>query len=349
MLNSDDHDNVFSEYQPRYAAVGIPTFPCSIASRKKPLVRNYGRMGLPASCQLVMKGLDSDALACMAGQRNRLTILDIDARGAKGERLLADAQCVYGPSEFIVRTGSGGFHAYYRHGGEPRRVRPNPHQPIDLLGDGMVVLPPSRGVLRRYEIVHGHIDDLAALTPLRHDKATDRVLRIGPDPELVTKGARGDTLWRHCMRAAHHCDDLEALIDVARTRSSEMLPPIEDDRRIVDIAMSAWKYTVEGKNQFGRSRAARLSLSQSSVDALVRDPALFALIGWLKMVNRPDAEFLVANGLAKVLGWPLSLLRTARRKAVETGWIVKVRCEAKGRAALYRWGPTSRRQVRSRP
>src|SRR5262249_4392618 len=121
---------------------------------------------------------------------------------------------------------SGGFHAYYRHGGEPRRVRPNPHQPIDLLGDGMVVLPrnygrmglpascqlvPSRGVLRRYEIVHGHIDDLAALTPLRHDKATDRVLRIGPDPELVTKGARGDTLWRHCMRAAHHCDDLEAL------------------------------------------------------------------------------------------------------------------------------------------
>src|SRR5262245_51224781 len=112
MLNSDDHDNVFSEYQPRYAAVGIPTFPCSIASRKKPLVRNYQRMGLPGSQQLVMKGLDSDALACMAGQRNKLTILDIDADGANGERLLADAQCAYGRSQFIVRTGSGGFHAY---------------------------------------------------------------------------------------------------------------------------------------------------------------------------------------------------------------------------------------------
>src|SRR5262245_32663634 len=129
MLNSDDHDNVFSEYQPRYAAVGIPTFPCSIASRKKPLVRNYGRMGLPASCQLVMKGLDSDALACMGGQRNRLTILDIDARGAKGERLLEDAQCVYGPSEFIVRTGSGGFHAYIDTAANPAGcdpIRTNP-------------------------------------------------------------------------------------------------------------------------------------------------------------------------------------------------------------------------------
>src|SRR5262245_302849 len=204
MLNSDDHDNVFSEYQPRYAAVGIPTFPCSIASRKKPLVRNYGRMGLPASCQLVMKGLDSDALACMAGQRNRLTVLDIDADGAKGERLLADAQCAYGRSHFIVRTGSGGFHAYYRYNGEPRKVRPDLRQPIDLLGGGMVVLPPSRAASRRYEIVHGHIDDLAALTPLRRDKATGHVLRVGPDLGLVTKGERGNQLWRHCMRAAHH-------------------------------------------------------------------------------------------------------------------------------------------------
>jgi bifunctional DNA primase/polymerase-like protein len=324
--------------------VGIPTFPCSITDRKRPLVRNYGRMGLPASHQLLIKGLDCDALACMAGPCNRLTILDIDAHGEKGERLLADAQCAYGRSEFIVRAGSGGFRAYYRHGGEPRRVRPDARQPIDLLGGGMVVLPPSYGALRRYEILHGHIDDLAALTPLRRAKAIDRVLRVGPDLGLVIDGARGNQLWRHCMRAAHDCDGLDTLIDVARTRSREMLAPIEDDRRIVDIAMSAWRYTVEGKNLFGRSRATRLSLSQTSVDALVRDPALFALIGWLKVANGPDAQFLVANGLATRFGWSVNQLRIARRKAVETGWIVKIRREVKGRAALYRWGPTSRRQ-----
>src|SRR5215470_18436876 len=125
------------------------------------MMRDFGRMGLPASHQLVMKGLDSDALACMAGPHNKLTILDIDADGANGERLLADAQCAYGRSKFIVLTGRGGFHAYSRHNGEPRKVRPDPSQPIDLLGGGMVVLPPSR--------------------------------------------------------AAHHCDDLETLFDVART------------------------------------------------------------------------------------------------------------------------------------
>jgi Bifunctional DNA primase/polymerase, N-terminal len=336
---------VFIQYQPRYAAVGIPTFPCIIAERKRPMVKNYGRMGLPASYQLVLKGLDGDAFACMAGQRNKLTILDIDAQGAKGEGLLADAQCRFGRSQFIVRTGGGGFHAYYRHNGEPRRVRPDPRQPIDLLGGGMVVLPPSRGALRTYEIIEGHIDDLAALTPLRRDKAADSLLKVSPDLELVSKGARGDTLWRHCMRMAHHCDDLETLIDVARTRSDEMLPPIEDDVRIVETAKQAWKYTVEGKNLFGRPRSTRLSLSGSSVDALVADPILFALISWLKVANGPNAKFLVANGLATRLGWSINQLRTGRRRAVESGWLVKVRHEVKGRAALYRWGPTSTRHA----
>jgi hypothetical protein len=116
-----------------------------------------------------------------------------------------------------------------------------------------------------------------------------------------------------------------------------MMPPIEDDKRIVDIATSAWKYTVEGKNQFGRS-CSMLSLSQASVNALVSDRALFALIGWLKVANGPNAEFLVANGLCTHLGWPVKQLQHTRRRAIEGGWLVKVRREAKGRAALYRLG-----------
>lgn len=78
------------------------------------------------------------------GHRNRLTVIDIDARGAEGERLLADVQREVGNARFIVRNGGGGFHLYYRHAGEGRKIRLDPRRPIDLLGGGQIVLPPSR-------------------------------------------------------------------------------------------------------------------------------------------------------------------------------------------------------------
>jgi hypothetical protein len=71
-------------------------------------------MGMNASRQLVMKWGDAEGLACMAGSRKKLTVIDIDARGTEGEPLLADVQRDVGEARFIVRTGSGGFHAYYR-------------------------------------------------------------------------------------------------------------------------------------------------------------------------------------------------------------------------------------------
>jgi len=46
----------------------------------------------------------SGALACMAGQRNKLTGVDIDAHGKEGEHLLEDMQSTYGRSRFIVCT-----------------------------------------------------------------------------------------------------------------------------------------------------------------------------------------------------------------------------------------------------
>jgi len=147
-------------------------------------------------------------------------------------------------------------------------------------------------------------------------------------------------LFGICMREAHHCDDLVSLLDVARTENAEMLPPM-DDAEVVKIANSAWRCTERGENRFGQTGA---WLPQSAVNALVRDPALFTLIAWLKAANGPNAEFLVANGLCapKYLGWPIDQLRHARRRAIETGWIVKIRHEVKGVAALYRWGPASR-------
>jgi len=62
------------------------------------------------------------------------------------ERVLADALGRHGPTPLVIRSGSGNWQAWYRNGGEPRRVRPWADKPIDILGDGFTVAPPSRGV-----------------------------------------------------------------------------------------------------------------------------------------------------------------------------------------------------------
>src|SRR5450432_3659416 len=157
----------FATWQPEYAARGLATFPLRSDDRKRPAVSNYNLMGLRASRQLVMKWADAEGLACMAGRRNKITVIDIDARGAEGERLLADVQREVGEARFIVRTGGGGFHAYYRHSGERRKIRFDPRRPIDLLGGGQIVLPPSKGSKANYEIIRGTLDDLTALTPIK--------------------------------------------------------------------------------------------------------------------------------------------------------------------------------------
>jgi hypothetical protein len=98
-------------------------------------------MGIRASQQMALRFPDAPGLAAMAGARNKLAIIDIDEYGARGERLLADVQRQFGSSKVVVRTGSGGFHCYYLHTGEGRKIRPDPRRPIDLIGAGPIVLP----------------------------------------------------------------------------------------------------------------------------------------------------------------------------------------------------------------
>jgi hypothetical protein len=309
----------FAQWQPRYAAVGIPTFPLTASGeRKRPLVRGYSHIGLPASGQLALKFLDADGLACMAGARNKLTVVDIDAHGAEGERLLADAQRDYGASRFIVRTGGGGFHAHYRHNGEGRRIRPDPRKPVDLLGGGVVVLPPSRGASRCYEIIQGTIDDLAALTPIR------RV--VEPEPEHRTGadvGRRNNALFHVCMKNAHHCDNLESLLDVARTENAEMLPPM-DDAEVVKVAASAWSYEEAGQNFVNRRVVV---VSHDEVDNLMSaSPDAFMLLYVLRR-HHWDRPFVIANAMADTMpggGW-------RRHRFAARSWNGKARSCRSGR------------------
>ena len=329
----------FRDWQPLYADHGIPTFPVRIApGEKKPMVSNFGWFGLPASSKIARKFPDATAIGFMAGRRTGLTILDVDT---SDEGLLADVLNRHGSTPVIVRSGSGNFQAWYRYNGENRLIRPERNKPIDILGSGFVVAPPSRGVKGAYQFVQGGLDDLGCLPIMRKVKIASPPLSPASNPiGAVTEGHRNNTLWEHCMRSAHFCDDFDALLDDARTRNAEFVPPLPETE-VMKIAKSAWDYTQRGVNRFGQTGA---WLPQATVNALVPDPTLFALICWLKAANGPNAEFLVADGLCapKYLGWPIARFRKARRRAIDTGWIVKIRREAKGVAALYRWGPAAR-------
>jgi hypothetical protein len=335
---------IFATWQPEYEARGIATFPLRSDDRKRPAVGNYNRMGLPASRQLALKWGDAEGLACMAGPRNALTVVDIDARGAEGERLLADVQGEIGRSRFIVRTGGGGFHAYFRHRGEGRKIRLDSRRPIDLLGGGQIVLPPSRGSKGNYEIIEGSIDDLNALTPIERPvlqpEQPQHEAASASFPEMQASSGRNNALFNAlCKEARHLLPSLDVFISRARELNQQFGDPMIDSR-VVNTAKSVFGYVETGQLRTGAHGA---WFKQQQAQEMARDPYFFALIAWLKAENGPDAEFQVADGLAKpkYLDWPRERLQQARRRAMVDGWIVQIRKPYPGVAALYRWGPTA--------
>jgi hypothetical protein len=319
----------FAEWQPIYAAHGLSTFPVRIeAGDKKPMVKNYLRAGRRYSDRLAKQFPDAQAFGFALGARTKITVLDSDSND---DRILADAMARHGKTPLVVRSGSGNYHAWYRHKGEGRHIRPNPEIPVDVLGGGFVVAPPSRGATADYEIVEGSLDDLDHLPTLQN---------FAPPStgEVISMGRRNNALWEHCMRQCRSCDDFGALLDVAETFNTQSLSPPLDADEVTKTARSAWQATERGENRFGQIGA---FLSVEETKSMVGDPHLLALFAWLKAQNSPTRQFLIADGLETLLEWPLAQLRRCRRRLVELGIIEMVRPPSKGCAALYRWGTQS--------
>lgn len=159
---------IFAEWQPIYARAGIVTFP---VREKRPAVKGYLLLGTRVSEQLALKFSNDNAFG-FACRRNQITVVDVDT---PHENVLADALAEHGSTPVIVRSGSGHWQAWYRHNGEGRHVRPDPARPIDILGDGFVVAPPSMGAKGPYQFIRGGLDDVAILPPMSGAKYTERV------------------------------------------------------------------------------------------------------------------------------------------------------------------------------
>jgi hypothetical protein len=326
----------FGHWQPEYAAHNIPTFPVQIESdRKKPMVSNYCRFGLPASAGISRKYPDATALGFMAGRRTGLTVLDVDTTD---QRVLADALDRHGHTPIVVRSGSGHYQAWYKNNGEARQIRPfGPDDPIDILGGGFVVAPPSRGIKGDYQFIQGGLDDRDRLPIMRNIHLDIALEPISPDllgEKYVPDGQRHKTLIRYSLEQAHHCEDFEALLDAARTGNEGYLPPMTETE-VVNIAKWAWDCTVTGQNRVGRG-ARRTAIE--AADLMRSNPDAYMLLKYLRDQNGPQRIFMVANGLHTTFGWSRQRLAKARSYLLEHGHLSRVRgASSQTGAALYRW------------
>jgi hypothetical protein len=296
---------IFAEYQPRYAEQNVVTFP--VGRDKKPAIKNWQKLGPKGSAQLAVKFCDSDTFGFPLGPPSGVTILDVDT---KDESILHEAQDRCGQSNLIVETG-GGYHAYYRYGGERRHIRPwGPEVPIDVLGGGYAVGAPSVAAKGQYEIIHGTLEDLKNLRPL--SVMLDELRKPIPD------GKRNQTLFRMSLEQAAHADDFETLMDALRTRNMDCTRPLPEFE-LEAVARSAWKYEVEGRNLVGRGKA--VVLSHSMIDRVLGESHdAYVLLTILKR-NHWGRDFALANAMAAALGWGLPRWRKARSVLVRLGII----------------------------
>jgi hypothetical protein len=135
-------------------------------------------------------------------------------------------QSLYGPSPIIVQTG-GGYHAWYKHRGERRLIRPDPDKPIDILGGGFVIAPPP---------LHRVLDDLRW-------------------PRMCEGDGRYVEMRRACQREARYVDSAEALLDWALTRNLDFMEPLSD-REVMHAVDWAWTVQTEGHNWAGNQQIA---------------------------------------------------------------------------------------------
>lgn len=326
---------VFADWQPIYAEHGIPTFP---VVGKRPQVTGFLRIGPKLSSKLVERFPDSGSLGFALGKRAMITVLDVDSND---EKVLAEALAQFGPTPVVARTGSGHFQAWYRYRGERRLIRPQKDAPIDILGGGFVVAPPSRGERFSYAFIQGGLGDL---TSLPHLVSSALITDCAPQAQHIAPGTRNLSLFEACMRFSKEGFisgglSESAVLRFAEQFNSETLKPSLPRSEVLKTAKSALSYTRQGRNRFLEHGA---WLPEWVGEQLAKDPYLCALVIFLQSKNGPYSLFWIADGLASELGWSRREFAGARFRALQTEWVERVRPPGRGRPALFRWGKTYR-------
>jgi hypothetical protein len=140
------------------------------------------------------------------------------------------------------------------------------------------------------------------------------------------------------MRQAPHCDDFEAMLDVARTASQGFASPLPD-AEVIKTAHSAWECETGGRNWIASGR--HRPQATEPVGLIWKAPDAFLLWNVLRHYNAERDRFLVANEMAKIMplnGWDRERFSRARGVLLELGYIVRIKGANSGQPAEYRWG-----------
>jgi hypothetical protein len=317
---------MFTEWQAEYAKYAVATFPVSVGPEgKKPCVTNYTRVGLRASAELALRFPEAHSFGFCCGPRSRLTVVDMDD---KDPAIVDEAQRIFGRSPLVWRTGGAKFAMPFRHNGEVRRIRPIASLPIDILGAGLCVAPPSAGLRCAYEIVEGSLTDLNHLPVARLPQELAQPL---VERDRISKGQRNNALFRYCRSVVGYCDDLNQFIDTAETWTDQQFAVPLPKAEIAKTCTSVWKY------QGGQKQVSGRMLSRHQFDELARAPAVMGVFAILAAENGADATFMIADGFGGKNGWPRRLMPAVREKLIELGIVKSVRRPGKGAPGLYRW------------
>ncbi|KRA30987.1 MULTISPECIES: bifunctional DNA primase/polymerase [unclassified Nocardioides] len=147
----------------RYANLGIPVFPC-VPGGKQPLTPNgfHDATSVARVVHAWWQRTPDANIGLPTGTSTGVHVVDVDVHaGGSGFAAFERARSA-GHAEgwgWLVRTPSGGLHAYYpTTSGPEQRSWQVPAAHVDFRGDGgYVIAPPSRvdtdGVLRSYEVI----------------------------------------------------------------------------------------------------------------------------------------------------------------------------------------------------
>src|SRR4051794_39005131 len=98
---------IFTDWQPRYARHGVPTFPVTVgANAKRPLVKSYLETDGGRSAGFLRKFGDAKSFGFACGPRSGLTIVDLDSTD---DAIVAEGAKLFGQSPLVWRTGGGKF------------------------------------------------------------------------------------------------------------------------------------------------------------------------------------------------------------------------------------------------
>lgn len=317
---------VFGRHAPDYASVGLRPFPVHTRD-KRPAVRNWRDPSDRAVSAWAKRFANADGLGVNMGLQSGVTEIDVDAVGAP---MLALATESFGETPIVIQTASGKSKLWYRHNGESRRIRPfGADVPIDVLGNGYTIAPPSHreDLGASYRFLQGGLEDLKHLPPIRPNALGDL------DPATVLHGARNVSLWRWCMMEARRCDDAEALIDAAETWAAAMPDrlPLSEVRA---AALSAWGYETKGRNFLGLKRP-QVTWEDQMQDQLADAPDAFFLLAMFRRWHSSRPSFAIAPSAmseAHNPPWHRTRIAKARDVLLERGALVEISPPVRGRA-----------------